>query len=155
MHLEETNEHVFHGSPIMNIQIFEIHQSTQLEDDKQTTLDGNPAISATPYVDIAIFRAIINRANILTEDYESEFGINGLGKKEFAVSSQAVIDEAKDKKGFVYVFDKKDFNPYSRNGRTEGLEQSMEWRTYQSIKPIEVIEVAFNDLPKDICTKID
>lgn len=152
---EETHEYVFHGSPVQGIETFELKQSTQLGNDRETTFDGDPAVSATPYVDIAIFRAIINGINILIPDYESEFGIDGRGKAEFAVSSPVVLEEVKNKKGFVYVFNKKDFKPYSRNGRIKNLEQSMEWRSYQSIKPLDVIEVTFSDLPKDILVKID
>jgi hypothetical protein len=51
----------------------------------------------------------------------------------------------------VYVFDKKDFEPYNRDGKV--TEKSMEWRAYKSVKPIEKIEVNFDDLPKR--SKID
>lgn len=44
----------------------------------------------------------------------------------------------------MYVFNKNEFEPYSRDGQPHP--GNMEWRSYQSVKPIKVIEVSFEDL---------
>jgi hypothetical protein len=111
----------------------------------ETILDGNPAVSATPYADLAIFRAIINGKNIQLT-HTSGFGTNADGTLEFRVSSEEVLENAEGKDGYVYVFHKKDFEPYNRDGKAD--EDSMEWRSYKMVKPIEVIKVHSEDLPK-------
>lgn len=143
--LELKNSYVFHGSPDGNIEMLEPRQGRHIPDLSNPTqfiLDGNPAVSATPYADIAIFRAIINRKNIKL-DYNSGFSVTN-GKPYFRVASQDVLYEAKDKKGFVYIFDKKEFEPYSRDGNARP--ESMEWRSYKPIKPLDKIEVYYDDL---------
>ena len=146
--LEETNQHVFHGSPDGDIEILEPRQGTHIPDatkPKETILDGEPAVSATPHAELATFRAIINRKNIPIS-HSSGFGTTD-GRKHFRVSSPEVLEHAKDKKGYVYVFDKKDFKPYDREQPENPREGAMEWRAYTPVKPVDVIEVSSNDLP--------
>ena len=144
--LEESEGYVFHGSPFPDIRSLEPRQGKHVPDlskPTETILDGKPAVSATPYLELAIFRAIINNENVQF-NHTSGFGINN-GKKEFRLSSIEVLEEVKDKGGFVYVFNKKDFEPYSRDNKARG--DSMEWRSYKKVIPIDVIEVSFDDLP--------
>ncbi|MFH1454802.1 MAG: hypothetical protein ABIF22_00535 [bacterium] len=140
--LEETGQYLFHGSPTGNIEILEPRQSEHFPDKNKPIKDGEPAVSTTPYSDIAIFRSIINRENI---HGSSGFGIDD-DKLKFSISSEKVLEEVVGKVGYVYVFDRKDFEPYSREG--EATEKSMEWRSYKNVKPIEIIEVNFDDLPE-------
>ena len=145
--LEETGKHVFHGSANGSIEILEPRQATHVPDLKDPTKsvpDGEPAVSATPYADIATFRAMINKGNI-PFNHSSGFGMNSRGVKNFQVSSEKVLEELKDKKGFVYVFDKKEFKPYSRDGKIQ--KKSMEWRSHNPVKPIDIVEVSSEDLP--------
>lgn len=65
-------------------------------------------------------------------------------QKDFRVSSKEVLDSVKDKIGFVYVFNRDEFEPYSRNGVAS--EDSMEWRSYKEVSPVDVIEVKYDDL---------
>ncbi len=58
-----------------------------------------------------------------------------------------MLDLVKDKKGYVYVFNKNDFEPYSRDGQPS--ESVMEWRSCNVVKPIEVVEVSSDDLPPE------
>lgn len=145
--LAATTLYVFHGSPSPNLTVLEPRQGKHVTDisrPRESSIpDGNPAVSATPYVDLAIFRAIINGKNIRCS-HTSGFGVSN-GEMEFSVSSQQVLDEAEGKRGFVYVFDKKQFEPYDREGKAR--EESMEWRSYESVTPIEVVEVSSADLP--------
>lgn len=144
--MEKTGEYVFHGSPYGDIKTLEPKQARHFpnpENLEEFILDGDPAVSATPYVDFAIFRALINRENVIFS-FRSGFGFDQNKQKEFRVSNQKVLDYIKDKKGFVYVFDKNHFEPYSRSGKAH--EGSMEWRAYKEVKPKEIIEVQYDDL---------
>lgn len=149
--LEEEGKYVFHGSPSGDIKSLEPRQGTHVPDLTKPTKampDGRPAVSATPYAEFAIFRAIINGKNIKL-DHHSGFGFNRArgGAKEFRVSSKEVLELAKDKVGCVYVFNKSDFEPYSRDGKIhDGL---MEWRSYKEVVPIDVVKVSYNDMPKE------
>lgn len=115
--LEQAGKHVFHGSPEANLEILEPRQATFVpHDEKPTeiTPDGEPAVSATSYADIATFRAIVNPKNIPIR-HSSQFGVRE-GETYFGVSTNEVLDHAKNKKGYVYVFDKNDFKPFQRDG---------------------------------------
>lgn len=144
--LEKEGKYVFHGSGIPALEYLEPKQANHVPDmnkKEERILDGEPAVSATPYLDFAIFRALINRNNI-DFNFHSGFGFKN-NKKEFRVSSQKVLEEVKNKKGFVYVFDKKDFSPYSRDGLAKP--ENLEWRSYTKVKPLEIVKVSFTDLP--------
>jgi hypothetical protein len=145
--LEQTGEHVFHGSSNGEIEILTLRQGTHIPDltkPHESIRDGKPAVSATPYAGLATFRAIVNEDNIPLEEWNSGFGIKD-GEQVFRVSSEEVLEHAKDKSGYVYVFDKKKFEPYSRDGHVR--ENSMEWRSYEPVKPIGIIKVTGEDLP--------
>ncbi len=147
LELEKRGDCVFHGSPNGNLEILEPRQGTHIPDMSKPTdiiLDGVPAVSATPYAEFAAFRAIVNRKNI-PFDHTSGFGFNSKKEKEFRVSSVKALDSVKNKKGYVYVFNKNEFEPYSRDG--EPGEQAMEWRSYNAVRPIEIVEVSSLDLP--------
>lgn len=146
--LEATNQHLFHGSPNGTIETLEPRQSTHIPDlskPDQSILDGQPAVAATPHAEIATFRAIINSKNIPIQ-HNSGFGVTD-GKKSFRVSSSEVLKHAQGKKGYVYIFNKKDFKPYDRENPDNSRDGAMEWRSYTSIKPVDVVEVSSDDLP--------
>jgi len=143
--MEGEGKYVFHGSPEGDIESLEPRQGRHVPDwskPSETILDGNPAVCTTPYVELATFRAIINAKNIPI-NHTSSFGIKN-GKIDFEISSKEVLNVTKDKKGFVYVFDRKEFEPYNRD--REATQDAMEWRSHKTVKPIEVVEVGFDDL---------
>ena len=144
--LESTGNHVFHGSPDGTIKILEPRQGRHTENihkPKNIMLDGDPAVSATPYAELAAFRAIINDKNV-PFNHVSGFGVTD-GIPEFRVSHQEVLTEVKGKSGHVYVFNKDEFKPYNRNGAAD--DNSMEWRSYVPVTPTEVVHVTSEDLP--------
>lgn len=147
--LEASNNYVFHGSDNGNIEELEPRQSHHIVDisnpDETKIVDGNPSVSATPHVEIAIFRAIINGRNI-PFNHTSGFETSD-GKIFFSVSEEKVFKAVRDKKGYVYVFNKKDFQPYNRERPENPRPHSMEWRSYKPVKPLEVIEITSEDLP--------
>ncbi|MBP9856066.1 MAG: hypothetical protein KBC48_02050 [Candidatus Pacebacteria bacterium] len=151
LELEKTGEYVFHGSTNGEIEILEPRQSTHIEDitnlDDDGEPDGLPAVAATPYAEIAIFRAIVNGAN-LSMPHTSGFGFKRDHKDQmyFRIRPEEALDQVYDnKKGYVYIFNKTDFEPYLRDGEPD--ESAMEWRCYKPIKPLEIIEVTSADLP--------
>lgn len=148
--LEASGNHVFHGSDNGNIETMEPRQGTHVVDtsnpEESSILDGNPAVAATPHAELAIFRAIINGRNI-PFPHVTGFGTTKNGEKHFSISDEKILEAVKDKKGYVYVFDKKDFKPYDRNIPENPRPQSMEWRSDQPVKPLDVIEVTSDDLP--------
>lgn len=145
--MERTGNYLFHGSPDGTIETLEPRQSTHTEDSGETIEDGNPAVSATPYLDLAIFRGIVNKKNI-NFPHKSGFGLTRNSEANtllFDISDEQTLTEAfNNKTGFVYVFNRSEFQPYSRNNIAD--DASMEWRSYAPVKPIEVIEVYSKDL---------
>ena len=116
--LEITGKYVFHGSPHGDIKILEPRQGRHIPDlSKPDTLmlDGDPAVSATPDAELAIFAAIVNSTNI-PFSHTSGFGIRN-GEKEFRISSYEALKAVDSKKGYVYVLNKHEFIPYSRDGK--------------------------------------
>ena len=144
--LEEGNKYVFHGSPEGGLEKLSPRQAKNYKDKDNFYLDGEPAVCATPYIDVAIFMAIINSKNIKI----SNFSGFGRGKKgfNFRISSKEALDQTKDKFGFVYVFSKNNFTSFSREN--DSNDKDLEWRCYKEIEPIEVIKVFYDDLPKKI-----
>lgn len=137
--LEKEGKFVFHGSSeIINIleprQPYIFNKKT-----KKREKHGELCVVATPYADIAIFRAIVNKKNFPESGYASSFKINKNGLPELAATEQ-ILKNVVDKKGFVYVLDKSLFSRFS----------NMEWRTGKEIKPNEIILVIAKDLPSDI-----
>ena len=137
--LEKEGVYVFHGSPEL-LEELEPRQSKDYDYNlKQMVNDGEPAVVATPFAEIAIFRAIIsNKVKPEKGGHWSRF-YNDDGKFGFETTPE-VMELAKKTRGYVYVFEKKDFE--RRN--------SIEWRTAKAIKPIMKFEVNFDDLPLDI-----
>jgi len=101
--------------------------------EKKLVKDGRPAVCATPFTKIAIFRALVYK------DWNSFGQRNG---KIFMCASPEAIKIAKSlkKNSYVYIFYKKDFRQYSL----------FELRRYQPIAPIGTIRIAIGDLPSGI-----
>jgi arylsulfatase A-like enzyme len=135
--LEKKGEYVFHGSPD-DIAVLEPRQA--YNKNKKTgnmEKDGEPAVFATPYADIAIFRALINAREVKGES-ASKFGIND-NKLHFSATKN-LLEAAKRKIGKVYILDKQKFQNF----------EEMQCRSTRTNKPIEVVEVTADDLPNDI-----
>lgn len=132
--LEATGQYVFHGSPVPDIEELEIRQAYEWEGDNKTE-DGPPAVVATPYSDIAIFRALVYMDS-------TSFGIDDHGP-HFSATDKA-LKLAKEEVGYVYVLPKNIFRP------KEGDEKTMDWRSHQPTKPARIIKVSFEDLPDSI-----
>ncbi len=143
--LEESGEFVFHGSAL-KLDMLEPRQAYTLSKTKKKMVkDGEPAVAATPYADIAIFRAIINSENVPGKHW-SNFGASvkdGNVLLEFGATKNT-LERAMGKNGYVYVFYKKDFLPKS------GHSESIDWRRGTKVKPVRTIEVASEDLPSEI-----
>jgi hypothetical protein len=135
--LEKEGGHVFHGS-FVEITELKPKQAQKFDETlNQNINDGEPAVFATQFADAAIFRALVSEKET-TGDSSSSFGIDEDGL-HFA-ASRNLIEAARDKKGKVYVLDRQMFR---QTGGTE-------LRCNERIKPEDVVEVSFEDLPSGI-----
>lgn len=132
--LERSGKFVFHGSPTGDIAELEIRQPYDYTDDVKKE-DGAPCVAATRSSDVAIFRALVN------DDYTG-FGPVDHGNIRLQASQKA-LDATRDRKGFVYVLSQEGFAQY-------GVHPTMEWRSSEKSKPVQIIEVTEKDLPANI-----
>lgn len=136
--LQKEGKYVFHGSSFI-LKDLEPRQALNYDNvQKKMVNDGEPAVAATSYVEIAIFRAIINNKLRVGGKYWSEFGVNN-GVPYFRTHPW-VLKAAEVAEGYVYVLKKEDFWEKS----------PMEWRCSSKVKPYKVFKVSFKDLPVNI-----
>ena len=136
--LEEEGKYVFHGT-MVDLDILKPFQA--FNKNKETGLmekDGDPAVFATPYVDIAIFRALMDQDG-MKEESTTEFWVEN--DKVYLEASENVLKHSKDIIAKVYVLNRNDF---------PGFEEGMQCRSEVALKPIKVIDVKFEDLSGNI-----
>lgn len=134
-----TGKYVFHGAPKRIDRLAPMQAMTLDTSSGKMINDGEPAVAATLFLDIAIFRALVNKTNCPT-NYRSSFGLNN-GTPFFKATEES-LESAKrsGSVGYVHVLEKDRFTPYSPK----------EVRSYSEIVPIDVIEVMPEDLPRNI-----
>ena len=139
MNLEKEGLYVFHGSTELIEELEPRQAKVWDKEKKEMTEHGEPSVVATPFAEIAIFRAVISN-KIKAEDGKnySSFGFDG--EKPFFETTPSVLKNAKDAIGYVYVLKKEDFIKIS----------PMEWRSDKKLKPVRTFEVHFQDLPENI-----
>ncbi len=136
--LEKEGKYVFHGS-LFDIDVLEPREGDQfVSDDKKSVKDGESAVWATPFAEVAIFRSLINPEDVTSES-QSEFGIDEEGRSFFK-ASQNLIDAAKKKTGKVYICDKKTFTDVDK----------MQVKSNEKIVPVGIVRVSYKDLPSNI-----
>lgn len=137
LELERSGQYVFHGSPA-DIGTLAPRQARTFKDGVMVT-DGTPCVAATPYADIAIFRALTNRV-LPDTNSRSSFGVSD-GSLHFEISTsllEAIRNEHAT--GHVFVLDKNAFTP--RN--------EMEYRRDSETTPFRTVQVTADDLPPHI-----
>ncbi len=136
--LESEGQWVFHGSE-------DLLPADEMFDPQQAyTFDGNikikddkPAVHASPFADIAILMALINKKNC-PAGYDSGFEYTDA---LHVSASQTALDQLDEKTaGYVYVFAKDNFVQRSPS-------QSI---AYLPVLPIESIRVTKTDLSPDL-----
>ena len=139
MNFEREGIYVFHGSTEL-IEELEPRQAKIWDKDKKEMIEhGEPSVVATPFAEVAIFRAIISN-KIKSDDGKHYSAFGSDGQKPFFETTPKILEQAKDVVGYVYVFKKEDFTKLS----------PMEWRSYKKLKPMRIFEVHFEDLPENI-----
>ena len=135
--LAKTGKYLFHGSPT-RLEVIEPRQAYN-----NSRPDGEPAVAATSFYQLAIFRAIMlaARAQVSPGHYQSGFSFSN-GKLSFRANKETLTTARSNITGFVYVLDKGSFRKHS----------SMEYRTSASVRPVRVFEVGADDLPAEIVT---
>lgn len=139
--LEKEGKYVFHGSSEI-ITEFEPRQAKNFDmETGKSGEHGKPCIATSQILDLAIFCAIINK-KIKDKDnsHWSRFGRSqDADDLEFNTTPE-IFEKAKQAHGYVYVFNKDDFEKFS----------GMEYRAYQKMKPLRIFKVGFQDLPANI-----
>lgn len=135
--LENEGKWVFHGSS-SKIEVFSPRQAYNYDKNLEKTPDGDPAVFASPFADVAIFKSIVSLKNA-PKGARSGFSLSNKTGLEFRATKET-LDQIHNAVGYVYVFDKLKFT--QRN--------NMEFLSYNSVAPESVIIVTENDLPKNI-----
>ncbi len=105
--LEKEGRFVFHGSAI-KVDALEPRQPyNRNEKTGEMEKHGEPCVAATPFAEVAIFMAVVNQNNVGV-NFTSGFGMGKEGKIELRASKET-LEKGKDKKGYVYVFEKCQF----------------------------------------------
>jgi hypothetical protein len=137
--LEKTGEYVFHGSP-SKLDILEprqAHNHIKKEGGEYEAVpDGEPAVFASPFADIAIFMAVISRKNAPLGT-RSGFSSDSKNHFEFRATKETMDQIGDEANGYVHVFKKDGFEERNHN----------EVVAYQAVTPIKIIEVRKEDLP--------
>lgn len=129
--LESKGVYLFHGSGSI-VEEFEPKQAHTMING-QYTPDGEPAIFASPFLDYAIFVALINMNNCprgfrFGTSYED-------GELKFRATQETLDQVNESSRGYVYVFNRSDF--VERNPD--------EWVSYRKLRPLERVEVSWLD----------
>ena len=139
--LEKENRWVFHGSP-QKLEKIIPHQAYNHGNRGEKILDGRPAVFASPFIDIAIFMAIINEEN-LPGGFIGGYSFNSTNKEIRFSANRKTINELHQARGYVYVLDKTKFTRRS----------FVEFISLEEVTPKDVIIVTKKDLPKNILIK--
>lgn len=138
LELEASGKYVFHGAPV-RLNFLEPRQAYGYDpESKEETADGEPVVFGTAKVDAAIFHSLVRR-ECVQGDSDLNWGTNEGGDWVF-FATKNLIDAAKDNVGYVYVFDKNDFDE----------SEAIQVRAKEEVTPVEIIKVKYNDLPKNI-----
>ncbi|OGG57213.1 hypothetical protein A3D71_03860 [Candidatus Kaiserbacteria bacterium RIFCSPHIGHO2_02_FULL_55_20] len=135
MALERTGLYVFHGSG-RDLDKLEPRQAI----DSQTGPDGPPAVFASNAAEYAIFMAVVaplgqtSSGATVSNDAPPVF--------HFEASKETLDRLTDDSFGFVYVFNKDEFEPHKGAG--------IEFKSLQEVHPLKKIRVSKRDLPKNI-----
>ena len=135
LELEKQGNFVFHGS-VEKLDYLEPRQAYTWKENIKTK-DGEPAVFASKYSDIAIFMALINMTNLKCT-FHSGFGMKN-DKLEFRLSKE-LSNKLVNLRGYLYIFNKSDF--IQKNG--------LEYISYKTVKPVKILEINESVLPNNI-----
>ncbi|MFA5986281.1 MAG: hypothetical protein WC819_02950 [Parcubacteria group bacterium] len=136
--LEKAGKYVFHGSPD-DIDVLEPRQAYgENEENGDYEKDGESAVFATRFADVAIFRSLINE-RLGGDGSECGMSIDN-DNNIYYRSSRDLLEKVKDHKGKVYVLKSEGFSDF----------KGLDCRSNEQVVPIEIVEVDCTDLPKNI-----
>ena len=137
--LEKDGKYLFHGS-MHKLSFLEPRQPYTFDKEKDEMVeDGKPSVACTQFAELAIFRALANRNRV--DGYSRNTFSFQEGKLHLLATSSLIAAAIDLKlKGYVYVFLKEGSEIY----------RSFEYRFYQLMNPVEVIEVSGEDMPEGV-----
>jgi hypothetical protein len=128
--LQKSGKYVFHGSS--DGSIIELEPRQAMSHGKPY---GKPAIYADIGTQHPIFMAVLGSKKV------GGWGDKSLPRAGFYIDKGSWEKAHRENwVGYIYVLSKGDFTKQEGN----------EWVSYEEVKPIEIIKVGINDLPKDI-----
>lgn len=130
--LEKNGSVLFHGSGDI-IENFEPRQAFDYVDGKQIP-DGPPAVFATPFLDCAIFKALISKKNFPKGSY-SAWSAKPEGGFIFKASKETIKGLRNEMIAYVYIFSKNEFQKKS----------GIDWVSYDIVRPIRAFIVRRSD----------
>jgi hypothetical protein len=141
--LEKEGEYVFHGTARELIMLEPRQPFNKNKETGKMAPHGDPAVCATPYSDVAIFRSIVNR-DFAPVNHGSRFWADKDDKEGLKMNyeiTKDVEEQIKEKTneiiGKVYFFRKEEFEQFS----------SIEYRSATNVEPLGVVLVTPEDLP--------
>ena len=132
----EREGYVFHGSE-NSFNRLEPKQSYIIINEEEIK-DGEPAVFASQFADIAIFMAIINETNC-PKGFRSGFSYED-SKLSFRATQETLDQITPQAKGYVHVFKKEDFK----------FRSECQMVSFSFVTPLEILEVSADDLPENI-----
>lgn len=134
--LEKDDTCLFHGSGL-ELEVLEPRQAYNLEEGENTE-DGPPGVFASDRVEYAIFMALVNRVNCPNSVSSScTFEENEM---QFGACRETLSQLNEKSKGYVYVLSREEFC----------LRGGNEWIAFDSVVPIETIQVDRSDFRPEI-----
>lgn len=131
--LEKEGKYLFHGTDTKIYGLFQPRQAYTFIDGKEEK-DGEPAVYATPILDIAIFMAVVNSKNAPV-NFHSRFNKDNKGVN-LLMNKDTKDQISSDSSGYVYIFNKDDFKE----------KNPIEYFSNNEVKPINYAEVKFGDI---------
>ena len=99
--------------------------------------DGDPAVFASPFADVAIFHALM-QGNEKIGNWNFKYDMNDNGPHFSATKN--LLENARNIRGQVYVLDKQKFHQDDKS----------EFRSQEPVVQMQIIEVTVDDLPPGI-----
>lgn len=139
--LEKEGKYVFHGTGI-DVGTLVPQQAV----DTETGPDGKPAVFASNKAEYAIFMAVINKYTCNGSSFSRSGATQTAGKEpvlHFGVSKKTMERLQENASGWVYVFDKSDFQSHP-------TKEGVEFVAHVPITPMQKIQVSRRDLPAGV-----
>jgi hypothetical protein len=138
--LEYSQQWLFHGSGVRIARLEPRQASTFDPAQHKMVPDGDPAVCATPSIDVAVFRALTTSGPAsAAKPHRTGFGANQDGSLILEANT-AVHEALRDVTAWLHILDRRGF---------EGRD-AQEWRSPQAVAPVCAVAVTLAHLTTEI-----